>query len=282
MAFTSTECPEPLGSTQLADVPGVLGAIARERAQAYRAVDVPRDGQVPPTGGGAFRDALASHGLAFITEIKRGSPSQGAIADLDPVEAAHAYARGGADALSVLTEPNHFGGSLDHLRAVTHAASLPAMRKEFVVHPAQIVEAVSAQANAVLLIVAVLGQALAAYLRYATALGLDTLVEVHDERELDLALEAGSTIIGVNNRDLTTLHVDLAVAPRVMRAARAQGHQGFLVAESGYRSADDLAPVLGLADATLIGTSLAGSGDLAGHLARLRADVRLLERGRAS
>jgi len=284
VASTSIDVPAPLGATALDAVPGVLGSIARERAEAYRSADVPQGSDAPlrPGESGAFVNALAGAGLAFITEIKRGSPSQGAIADLDPVEAARAYGAGGAAALSVLTEPKHFGGALDHLRAVTQSQPLPAMRKEFIVHPQQVLEASEVGAQAVLLIAAVLGDDLVAYLAYAHALGLDALVEVHDERELDRALEAGSTLIGVNNRDLTTLHVDLAVAPRVMHAARLAGYAGLLVAESGYQTGEDLANVLGLADAVLVGTSLAGSGDLTGSLQRLRREVHDLERERSS
>ncbi len=284
MASTSTEpvggaprVPDPLSNDRLATVPGVLGRIARERADDYGGVPVP---DAPAGAGprpGRFEAALRGPGLAFVCEIKRGSPSQGAIADLDPRDAARAYHGGGADALSVLTEPRHFGGDLAHLRAVAGDVPLPAMRKEFVVHPAQIEEARTAGAAAVLLIVAVLGDATAAYLRYAHACGLDALVEVHDEAEADLAVAAGARLLGVNNRDLRTLDVDLATAPRLMRRARAAGFGGVLIAESGYRTAPDLRPVLGLADAALIGTSLAGSGDLEGALRRLVRDVRALE-----
>ncbi|MEX2502630.1 MAG: indole-3-glycerol phosphate synthase TrpC, partial [Trueperaceae bacterium] len=261
-------------TARLALVPGVLGRIARERANDYADAAAP----APPTGDaatppGRFEDALRGPGLSFVTEIKRGSPSQGAIADLDPVRAAHAYAEGGAAALSVLTEPRHFGGDLAHLRTVARACPLPAMRKEFVVHPAQVAEAAEAGAAAVLLIVAVLEDATGAYLRYAHALGLDALIEVHDQRELDLALNIGARIVGVNNRDLRTLDVDLRTAPRLIQAARDAGFAGACVAESGYAIANDLREVLPLADAVLIGTSLAGSGDLTGALRTVRRDV---------
>ncbi len=148
------------------------------------------------------------------------------------------------------------------------------LRKDFTVHPAQIVEAASVGASAVLLIVATLGERLADYLAFTHGLGLQALVEVHTERELDLALAAGAHIIGVNNRDLTTLDIDLGVSPRLLRRARAAGHQGPLVAESGYKTRQDLLSVEGLADAVLVGTSLAGSGDLSGALRALtgRAD----------
>jgi len=265
--------PAPLDAAALAHVPGVLGTIARERADDYAAVPVPDRASEAPPPRGRLGTALRAPGLSVIAEIKRGSPSQGAIADLEPVAAGRAYEAGGAAALSVLTEPRHFGGRLEHLRDVAAASGLPAMRKEFVVHPAQLAEAADAGAAAALLIVAVIGPRLPEYLDYAHALGLDALVEVHDEAELDLALAAGSEIVGVNNRDLRTLAVDRATAPRLLRRARDAGFGGVLVAESGYTTADDLADVLGLADAALIGTALAGSGDLAEALSALLEDL---------
>jgi len=176
--------------------------------------------------------------------------------------------------LSVLTETRHFGGDLEHLRAIAASRpALPLLRKDFTVHPAQVDEALAAGASAVLLIVAVLGDATAAYLSYATALGLDALVEVHDDAELDVAMAAGAQVLGVNNRDLTSLKIDLATAPRLLQRARREGFSGVLVAESGYRTRDDLRAVEEWADAVLVGTSLAGSGDLAGALKALRGAV---------
>ena len=144
------------------------------------------------------------------------------------------------------------------------ATELPVLRKDFVVHPAMLREAAEWGASAALLMVSVVGERLPEFLDMAEHLGLDALVEVHDERELDMALAAGPRILGINNRDLTTLHIDLAVSPRLMAHARAAGFGGVLVAESGYRTPADLRGVFGLADAVLVGTSLAGSGDLAG------------------
>ena len=251
--------------------PGVLGQIVRERAQDYQDTQVnPGPARIPT---GRFRSALARPGLSLIAEVKRASPSQGAIAALDPAQlspaqAALSYERGGASALSVLTEPRHFGGNPEALQGVVAVSGLPALRKDFVVHPAMLVEAADWGAAAALLMVSVLGEQTALYLRLARHLGLDALVEVHDERELEIALASGAEIIGVNNRDLTTLDISLANAPRLIAAARAQGYAGLLVAESGYRSAADLAGLRGLAglhrlaDAVLVGSSLAGSGDL--------------------
>ena len=236
----------------------------------------PRDAGIPgarffvPRWSSLNTALRAADGLGVIAEVKRASPSQGAIAELDPVAAARAYVAGGATALSVLTEPRHFGGRLEHLSDIAGAVTLPLLRKDFTVHPRQILEAARAGASAVLLIVAVLGRQTAGYLRYARALGLGALVEVHDEAELEVALAAGATLIGVNNRDLTTLTIDLATAPRLGSRARDEGFDGLLVAESGYRSLAQLRSVEGVADAVLVGTSLAGSGDLTAALEHLR------------
>lgn len=274
--------PAPLDADALARVPGVLGRIARERAGDYATVAVPDAPTVARGGPGRLLRALRAPGVQVIAEIKRGSPSQGAIADLDPVAAAEAYRRGGAAALSVLTERRHFGGELAHLRAVADAVPLPALRKEFVVHPAQVAEAAEAGAAAVLLIAAVLGTRLGSYLAFARACGLDALVEVHDEDELRLALVAGADVLGVNNRDLRSLEIDRGTAPRLLAVAREGGFDGATVAESGYARAEDLKDVLGLADGALIGTALAGSGDLEGALRRLRNDVATLEASAAA
>ncbi|GAA5511515.1 indole-3-glycerol phosphate synthase [Deinococcus carri] len=246
--------------THFDPVPGVLGRIVRERAGDYAAADPGLGAARPRTG--RFRSALSGPDLALIAEVKRASPSEGAIAPLDPAQAARAYQAGGAAAISVLTEPRHFGGNPEALRAVVGAVALPALRKDFVVHPAMLREAADWGASAALLMVSVLGEAVGPYLEAAHHLGLDALVEVHDERELDLALACGAEIIGVNNRDLTTLAIDLAVSPRLIRRAREAGFTGLLVAESGYRTPADLGGVRGLADAVLVGTSLAASGDL--------------------
>ncbi|ADV67395.1 indole-3-glycerol phosphate synthase TrpC [Deinococcus maricopensis] len=241
-------------------VPGVLGRIVRERAQDY--ADAPTDlGPARPRPR-LFHAALAREGLHLIAEVKRASPSQGRIADLDPRAAALAYERGGAAAVSVLTEPRHFGGDAQALLDVTGALTIPALRKDFVVHPAMLREAAEWGARAVLLMVSVLGEAVGTYLEYAHHVGLDALVEVHDDAELDIALAAGAEIIGVNNRDLTTLHIDLRTAPRLIRRARDAGFTGLLVAESGYSAPADLEHVRGLADAVLVGSSLAASGNL--------------------
>jgi indole-3-glycerol phosphate synthase len=261
---------QPLSGERLASIEGVLGRIVRERA-----ADVDGDRfAVRPTTPRRLERALAgrarAHMLpAVIAEIKRASPSLGAIADLDPVATARGYAGAGAAAISVLTEPRHFGGSLDHLTMVTAEVEIPVLRKDFVVHPRQLDEAVAAGAAAVLLMVSVLGGALSSYLQAAEELGLDALVEVHDASELSLALQAGARIIGVNNRDLRSLAIDLELAPRIIGAARAHHPEVIWVAESGYRDASAIAALRGVADAVLIGSHFAAAHDPGGALAAL-------------
>jgi indole-3-glycerol phosphate synthase len=248
----------------LSQVPGVLGEIARRRAQEVAPYPLPEPTPVP-----SFREALLTPGLAVIAEVKRQSPSEGKIREVDPVEAALAYARGGARAISVLTEPHRFGGSLLDLRRVRQAVALPLLRKDFVVDPFMLEEARAFGASAALLIVAVLGELTGAYLEAARRLGLEALVEVHTERELELALEAGAQVLGINNRDLATLRIDLETAPRLGRLARARGFTGVLVAESGYGQREELKALEGLFDAVLIGTSLMKSPDLEAALRKL-------------
>lgn len=273
-AFTPTDLvgalPQALTEVEAAAVPGVLGRIAAERVAAYRDVAEPSGDLLDVAERESFADALRAPGVGIIAEVKRKSPSLGRVADLDPLTAAKAYEGGGAAALSILTEPNHFGGDLAHLEEVAAAVVLPLLRKDFTVHPAQLLEAKRAGASAVLLIVAVLKDYTEGYLTLAKTLGLDALVEVHDERELDTALASGAELIGVNNRDLTTLSIDLETAPRLMARARNAGFTGVLVAESGYTRAYELGSVHGLADAVLVGSSVSGALDLAAAVRELR------------
>jgi indole-3-glycerol phosphate synthase len=263
-----TPIPEPLTLELLETVPGVLGKICRERFADYQHATL--DTTFARSSRQSFARALQRDGLAVIAEVKRASPSQGHIADLNPVDAAKAYERGGAAALSILTEPRHFGGELEHLGQVADHVNLPLLRKDFTVHPVQIIEAKRAGASAVLLIVAATQEHTKAYLDFSHAVGLDVLVEVHDEDELELALGAGSKIIGVNNRDLRTLAINLGNAPRLIRRAKDAGFTGLLVAESGYSKSEQLEELVGLADAVLVGTSLASSGNLSEALKKLQ------------
>ncbi|MGH9253484.1 MAG: indole-3-glycerol phosphate synthase TrpC [Vicinamibacterales bacterium] len=190
--------------------------------------------------GARFEQALAAAGrVNVIAECKRRSPSRGVLkGEYDPAAMARLYERGGAVAISVLTEPAFFDGSLAHLQAVRGAVSLPLLRKDFVVDEYQLLEARAAGADAVLLIVAALDQPdLVVLQARASELGLAALVEVHDETELARAVDAGARIIGVNNRNLRTLQVDVDASSRV--AARMP--RGVVaVSESGLQSHTDL------------------------------------------
>lgn len=215
-----------------------------------------------------FRAALAAPGLSIIAELKRRSPSGGSLKPgADAGSTAAVYHAAGARALSVLTEPEHFGGAIADLKIARAAAPIPALRKDFIVDPYQIAESRLAGADAVLLIVAALGPRTADYLSRAAAAGLDALVEVHDEAELDVALDAGAEIVGVNNRNLTDLSIDLGVFERL--AARVPA--GVLkVAESGVETHADAQRMRAAgADALLIGTALMQAPDPAAKLREL-------------
>jgi len=182
-----------------------------------------------------FAGALAAPGLSVISEIKRASPSAGFIREVDPAEWAASYEREGANCLSILTEPERFKGSLEDLDAAREATALPVIRKDFTVDEVQVLEAAT-RADAVLLIAALFDAAtLARYVSLSVEIGLTPLVEVHDEREAELALESGATVIGINNRDLRDFTVDLGTFEKL--APRLAGTT--LVAESGVTSPED-------------------------------------------
>jgi indole-3-glycerol phosphate synthase len=233
------------------------------RARAEHVADAPR----------GFRRALVEgEAPAVIAEIKRRSPSKGLIRqDFEPVACARAYASGGAAALSVLTDEHYFGGRLDFLGRVREAVDLPLLRKDFVVDGYQIDEARVAGADAVLLIAAALeAEDLAALHGHARGLGLDVLVEVHDEAEMDVALGVEANLIGVNNRDLRTFDVDLAVTERLARRLP-EGGDAVLVAESGISDYDDVRRLQKAgATAYLVGESLMREADIGLALKRLR------------
>jgi indole-3-glycerol phosphate synthase len=218
---------------------------------------------LPPAAD--FEGALRTPDVSLIAEVKRASPSAGDIAEVDAGTQAEAYQAAGAAAVSVLTEPRHFNGSLADLRAVRRRTTVPVLRKDFLVHPSQIIESRAEGADAVLLISAALSPAELEELRLAAEdLGMSALVEVHSERDLDRAMGSGARMIGVNARDLETLEVDtdaaLALAERVPpdlllvvesgirtrrqveRAVRAGAH-AVLVGESLMRAADPAAAV---------------------------------------
>jgi indole-3-glycerol phosphate synthase len=224
-----------------------------------------------------FQRALAGATVGVIAEVKRRSPSAGAIrADLDPVRYAEAYARGGAVAISVLTEAPHFGGSLADLTAVARAGGLPVLRKDFIVHELQVVEARAAGAAAVLLIARLLAPIVLRRLADAArAQGLGVVIEVHTADELEHALAAEPTAVGVNSRDLATFAVHLEVAERLVgRVPPAVP----AIAESGIATRADVERLAAAgADLVLVGTSVARSDDPAGAV---RALVGVARRGR--
>jgi indole-3-glycerol phosphate synthase len=209
----------------------------------------------------AFGQALRGSAVCVIAEVKRRSPSKGLInGALSAPAQAVAYERGGAAAISVLTEPAHFGGSNDDLAAVRGAVRLPVLKKDFHIDPVQLVEARAIGASAALLIARALEPALLVEMvARGQALGLELLVEVRDERELDRALEAGARIIGINNRNLETLEIDPATAERLLGRVPASI---VAIAESGVTGRDDVTRVAAAgADAVLVGSSVSGAND---------------------
>jgi indole-3-glycerol phosphate synthase len=209
-----------------------------------------------------FVAALARPGLSVIAEHKRRSPSAGVIRDgMALEEVVLAYERGGAAALSVLTDGPSFGGSLDDLRAARAAARIPILRKDFIVDAYGVTESLAAGADAILLIVAALSAGeLVALRAQAQSLGLATLVEVHDKRELETAIGLGAEVIGINNRDLTTLKVDIRRTHELLPLVPAGT---VVVAESGFRTRAELDELAGAGvDAVLVGETLMRSPDI--------------------
>ncbi len=214
------------------------------------------------------------HGkVALIAEVKKASPSAGIICqDFDPVRIARAYEEAGASCISVLTDEKFFQGSKEYMREIRNAVHLPILRKDFIIDPLQILEAIEYGADAVLLIVSILSdQELKLFLSMATEAGLDALVEVHDADELERALAAGAAIIGINNRDLRTFKVSLQTSVDLIRIAedRSRGPKIF-VAESGiHNHADVTMLVNGGAHAILVGESLMREKDIGAKVAEL-------------
>ncbi len=225
--------------------------------------------QMPPTRG--FGAALRQQSsLAVIAEIKRRSPSKGDLfVDLDPAEMAIAYEAGGASCLSVLTDTFFFGGSTDDLQVARRHCSLPVLRKDFTVSERDVLDARLIGADCVLLIAAALDKSeLLTLHELATSIGLDVLVEIHDEAELELALGAEATVIGVNQRDLVTFVVD---HERAVRMGSLIPDDVVRVAESGVRGpADALSLRRAGYDAVLVGESLVTAPDPAAAITALR------------
>jgi indole-3-glycerol phosphate synthase len=231
---------------------------------------------------GIFRAALSrTERVNVIAECKRRSPSRGVLrAEYDPVAIAKGYAAAGAAAISVLTEPTFFDGALEHLTAVRSAVDVPLLRKDFIVSEYQLLEARSAGADAALLIVGALSpDTLKTLIARAMELGLDPLVEVHSRGELDVALDAGATIVGVNNRNLRTLAVDLDVSESLI--ARIP-KDVIAISESGITSMADMARFQKLGyRAFLVGERFMTAEDPGGALRALLGRALLGQAGRA-
>ena len=262
---------------------GVLGQILAESRERVRALtgaardELERYAEHPAPAGAGFSTALRTGtAVAVIAEVKRRSPSKGEInTALSAGAQARAYAAGGAAAISVLTEPVHFGGSLDDLLEASGSVTVPLLRKDFVVDRTQLLEARRAGAAAVLLIARALEpMRLAELAGEATALGLEPFVEVRSEEELGRAIPV-ARVIGVNQRDLETLEVDAAVTDRLLPLVP---RDRVAVAESGVGSRADVERAAGCgADAVLVGSMLSGSTDA---VAAVRALVGVSRRGR--
>jgi indole-3-glycerol phosphate synthase len=241
----------------------------RKRKLSARALADAVEAEPPASEARRFHRALSAPGIGVIAEFKRRSPSAGALHESpDLVDIVRAYERGGAAAASILTEGPNFSGSLEDLTLARQSCRLALLRKDFVVDPYQLHEARLAGADAVLLIVAALGDAeLRSLHETALALELDVLVEVHDRPELERALALGADIIGVNNRDLRDFSVDLGRTARLLDAVPAGV---VVVSESGIGAAEQLRELQDLGvQAVLVGESLMRSGDPAARLREL-------------
>lgn len=235
----------------------------RELAEMLARIPAIKGGQPLPEG--RFRAALnrGSQSLRIIAECKKASPSMGLIRpdyDIGPI--AVEYEKCGAAALSVLTDEPFFQGNTGHLELAASTVAIPVLRKDFIISELQIAEAKRHGASAVLLIVRILDdKAIVRFSGLAAKLGLDCLVEVHNENEVKRAIDCGCKIIGVNHRDLDTLQMDLTLSRRMEDQIRSAG--ALLVAESGIENSDALKEVSGYADAALIGTYFMKSGNIA-------------------
>ncbi|MDD2708067.1 MAG: indole-3-glycerol phosphate synthase TrpC [Verrucomicrobiae bacterium] len=252
----------------------ILAHKRREVAEREKTLDLEklRERITPRTDSRSFENVLSQpHGIALIAEIKRASPSAGLIRrDFSVTELARGYEQGGAHALSILTDERFFKGQLKYVLQARAATRLPCLRKEFIVSEYQIWEARLAEADAILLIVAALTpDELRHFRQIAFEAELDVLVEAHDEKELDIALESGARLIGINNRNLQTFKTDLAVterlAPRIPKDC-------IVVAESGIRTPEDVRRIRAAgAKAMLVGESLMRQPDVTQAVKQLLA-----------
>lgn len=250
---------------------------ARQRTEQAKRVLLPEEIRHQalslPKGDFPFQQALKKPGVSFICECKKASPSKGLIAPNFPyLEIAKEYEAAGADCISVLTEPKCFLGNDEYLKEIAEAVSIPCLRKDFTVDEYQIYQAKVLGASAVLLICSVLTEdQMKDYIRICDELGLSALVEVHDEQEVQTALNAGARIIGVNNRNLKDFSVDTDNSRRLRELIPPNV---LFVSESGVRTAEDVETLRKIgADAVLIGETLMRASDKRAKLAELRGAV---------
>ncbi|MBQ7759764.1 MAG: indole-3-glycerol phosphate synthase TrpC [Acidaminococcaceae bacterium] len=251
-----------------------LAAYAKERVQRAQAVksleDVRRQALALPRGEHSFYKALGKPELSFICECKKASPSKGIIAQSFPyLEISKRYQQAGADCISVLTEPKWFLGRDAYLQEIAQNVQLPCLRKDFIVDEYMLYQAKLLGAAAVLLICTLLNEEqLRKYLAICEQLGMDALVEAHDEQEVQLALRVGARIIGVNNRNLKDFTVDMENSRRLRALVPPEV---LFVAESGVRNAEDVRRLKSIGvDAVLIGEALMRAPDVAGLLRELK------------
>ncbi len=218
-----------------------------------------------------FKQALSGNNLSVICEVKKASPSKGLIKpDFNPLEIAKQYEKAGADAISCLTEEYYFKGSSEYLKLIAENVNIPILRKDFIIDEYQIYEARATGASAVLLIAAVLDkETLGRFYNLASSLSLNSLVEVHDERELEKALSIGAEIIGINNRNLKTFEVDLKTTKKLTSLIP---NNKIIVSESGIKDNIDMKTVYDYgASAVLIGETLMRSNNISKTLKGLKS-----------
>ena len=254
-----------------------LAEHARERvSEAKRKIspkDLKQQALSMKKGSFAFEKALRKDGISFICECKKASPSKGLIAPEFPyLQIAEEYEAAGADGISVLTEPKWFLGSDKYLKEIVDVVSIPCLRKDFTVDEYMIYEAKALGASAVLLICSILGKSeIREYIQICDDLGLSALVETHDEREVQMALDAGARMIGVNNRNLKDFSVNTDNSRRLRELIPSEV---LFVSESGVQTAEDVAALRAIgADAVLIGETLMRAADKKAKLAELRGVI---------
>ena len=228
--------------------------------------------------GQTFRERIRSSHMNIISEIKRSSPSKGEIQmDVNPIEQAKTYEAHGATAISVLTDEPFFNGSMEDLRAVREVVNIPILCKDFMIHPVQIDRAKEAEANIILLIVAALQHNELFHLyEYAKSLDLEVLVEVHNEDEMERALDLGADIIGINNRDLKTFEVDLETTDYL--ASMVIDPETIVISESGIRTKEDVETVAKAgANVILVGETFMHSNDLQATFEELQIPLKNTE-----